>query len=204
MRPFPAVVDHLANTEPNRLWLKIPEYHNNDELTWRDITFLQLSRAVNTMAHWMDLHLGRAPEKSDRDQVVAYVGINDIRHAIIMIAALKTGQRVFSLSLSLSFFLSFLFSISCRLDLTRGKKNRPFFRPLATLSKATSIYSSPPRAPKSSTLRNSRTSHHPCLVRPRLYSPHKSLPFPRYYPTALPRNHIAHAYLLPSLMMKRS
>jgi hypothetical protein len=92
MRSLAAVVDRLAAEVPDSLWVKAPAFSSHgEELCWQDITWLQLSRAVDAMAHWMEAHLG---QPTTENEPVAYMGVNDIRYPIAILAALKTGYKV--------------------------------------------------------------------------------------------------------------
>ncbi|KAK0649915.1 hypothetical protein B0T16DRAFT_410881 [Cercophora newfieldiana] len=93
MRSITEIVDGAADEEPGRVWLKVPDSPANlEDTSWHDVTFRQLSRAVNVMAYWIDKHLGKADSdvKSGREPL-AYMGTNDIRYPILLLAALKTG-----------------------------------------------------------------------------------------------------------------
>lgn len=83
-----AFVDRLAADVPHNVWVKTPL--DQAELAWQDVTYLQLSRAVDSMAYWIERELGLAAA----DEPLAYAGVNDIRYPIIILAALKTGYKV--------------------------------------------------------------------------------------------------------------
>jgi len=94
MQSMAEVVDRFAEEEPDRVWVKIPDSPCSvRDTSWSDITFLQLSRAVNVMAHWIDQHIGKA-EMASNGETLAYMGGNDIRYPILILAALKTGYTV--------------------------------------------------------------------------------------------------------------
>ncbi|KAK3332836.1 hypothetical protein B0T19DRAFT_457824 [Cercophora scortea] len=94
MRSLPDIVDTLADEVPDNVWVKVPlssldsDGPEEEELVWDNVTWRQLSRAVDAMAHWIDQHLGSPATKSE---TVAYMGVNDIRYAIVILATLKTG-----------------------------------------------------------------------------------------------------------------
>jgi acyl-CoA synthetase (AMP-forming)/AMP-acid ligase II len=89
MTSLTAVVDRLAAEKPQDLWVKAPG-SSDGEADWHDVTWLQLARAVDAMAHWMETHLGSATE----NEPVAYMAIGDIRYPIVILAAMKTGYKV--------------------------------------------------------------------------------------------------------------
>ncbi|KAK3693201.1 hypothetical protein B0T22DRAFT_420368 [Podospora appendiculata] len=92
MQSLPNIVDTLAAEVPDNVWVKVPlsslDGPEDEDLVWDDVTWRQLSRAVDTMAHWIDLHLGPLATKGE---TVAYMGVNDIRYPIVILATLKTG-----------------------------------------------------------------------------------------------------------------
>lgn len=102
MRSPTGIVDKIAIENPHDVWVKIPDpsCDNEGHLSWQDVTWLQLSKAVDAMAHWIDANLGPQPRTAQTDTepvkgpVVAYMGVNDIRYTMFMLAALKTGYTV--------------------------------------------------------------------------------------------------------------
>ncbi|KAH8703509.1 NRPS-like enzyme [Talaromyces proteolyticus] len=59
---------------------------------WRDVSFRDLAAAVNYMAWWIEKKIGRT---SGRSEPLAYVGINDIRYPIFVLACMKIGYAAF-------------------------------------------------------------------------------------------------------------
>ncbi|KAF4201232.1 hypothetical protein CNMCM8927_001880 [Aspergillus lentulus] len=96
-RLLAAVVDSLAIECPTRRFCLIPngtEVHQG----FREVTLKELCRAVNTMSWWMEKHLG----SSVKGETIAYLGSNDIRYIILMLASHKTGCTIFFPSTRLS------------------------------------------------------------------------------------------------------
>ncbi|KAF2087275.1 acetyl-CoA synthetase-like protein [Saccharata proteae CBS 121410] len=93
-KPLPRRVDEIASHDPNRTWVTVPL---SDDVTgpWRDINFKEFSTAVSGAARWIEntIGLGRC-----RDPV-AYLGINDIRYAVLVLALMKTNRKALLLSL---------------------------------------------------------------------------------------------------------
>ena len=85
-----AVVDRLAAEVPHDVWVKELVASNHGPAIWRDISWLQLRVAVDSMACWMEHKLGLG----GGDEPVAYVGVNDIRFPIVIMAALKCRYKV--------------------------------------------------------------------------------------------------------------
>ncbi|KAF7131232.1 hypothetical protein CNMCM5793_004282 [Aspergillus hiratsukae] len=96
-RLLATVVDSLAIECPTRRFCLIPngtEVHQG----FREVTFKDLCRAVNTVSWWMERHLG----SSIKGETIAYLGSNDIRYIILMLASHKTGYTIFFPSTRLS------------------------------------------------------------------------------------------------------
>ena len=85
---LPSLVDNIAETDPNRLFAEIP---NSTALAdgFRDVTFKDLARAIDFTARWLEQHVG-----TERSEVLAYVGRNDIRYPVFVFACNKTGHKV--------------------------------------------------------------------------------------------------------------
>ncbi|CRG91279.1 Mediator of RNA polymerase II transcription subunit 12-like protein [Talaromyces islandicus] len=59
---------------------------------WRIVSFQELATAVNNLSWWIETNIGRA---SSRSEPVAYLGINDIRYIVFILACMKTGYVAF-------------------------------------------------------------------------------------------------------------
>ncbi|KAJ5715826.1 NRPS-like enzyme [Penicillium malachiteum] len=83
------LVDKLAKTYPKQRFGLIP---NGTEIEdgFREITFLHLSQAVNAASWWILKNMG---ESKDGGRF-AYIGNNDIRYIILMLAAHKTNYTI--------------------------------------------------------------------------------------------------------------
>jgi hypothetical protein len=55
-----------------------------------DITCEDMARCVNFMAYWIVDHFGA----SDRFEILAYIGIPDLRSAAVFLGAVKAGHKV--------------------------------------------------------------------------------------------------------------
>jgi acyl-coenzyme A synthetase/AMP-(fatty) acid ligase len=88
-RLLTTLVDSLAIECPTRRFCLIPngtEVHQG----FREVTINDLCRAVNTMSWWIEKHLG----SSVKGETITYLGSNDIRYIILMLASHKTGCTV--------------------------------------------------------------------------------------------------------------
>jgi acyl-CoA synthetase (AMP-forming)/AMP-acid ligase II len=83
-------LDDLVRDHPQNTWWKVPK---DVELVqgWRNITYAELAQAVDGMAKWIIATLGMGTKASD---VVAYVGLNDVRYAVAQLGLIKAGWIV--------------------------------------------------------------------------------------------------------------
>ncbi|KAI0543941.1 acetyl-CoA synthetase-like protein [Xylaria curta] len=88
-RLLPLVLRELAETDPERLYAAIPEKSNVED-GFVDITVGDLSQCVDFMAHWLSDHFG----PSDRFETICYVGISDLRGAVVFLAAVLCGYKL--------------------------------------------------------------------------------------------------------------
>ncbi|KAI0904542.1 acetyl-CoA synthetase-like protein [Ustulina deusta] len=88
---LPQIVDKVAHEEPDYLYGSWPVEQNSYLAGVRNITYAQLANIVNGLAWWLVEQLG--PDK--QREVLAYVGPNDVRFTALVLAAMKTGHRLF-------------------------------------------------------------------------------------------------------------
>lgn len=94
LRLMPSVLDDLAKSSPNKLFASIPKTSDVTQ-GFRDITAADFARCVNFTATWLENKFGC----SDDFETIAYVGIGDLRGAVIFLAAVKCGYKVSHLGL---------------------------------------------------------------------------------------------------------
>ncbi|KAL8949996.1 MAG: hypothetical protein Q9222_003939 [Ikaeria aurantiellina] len=88
-RLLPQVLDALAISDADRIYASVPKSTDLAD-GFRNLTMLQMATAVNHLAWWLDLQLG----KSSTFETISYLGPPDIRYAIIFLAAVKCGYKV--------------------------------------------------------------------------------------------------------------
>ena len=88
-RLLPHVVDELAQSNPKRAYATIPLSSDISE-GFRDVTTLEMAQAVNHFAFWLEKSFGR----SSSFETISYMGIPDLRYAIVFLAAVKCGYKV--------------------------------------------------------------------------------------------------------------
>lgn len=90
-RLLASTLDKIAKESPERAWISSPRDDNDLSKGFIDITFRQLSNAVNHASHWLDSVLG---VPNSEFEGFAYEGPPDARLAIIALAAVKTRRKV--------------------------------------------------------------------------------------------------------------
>lgn len=88
-RLLATTLDRLAEKTPDKLFAVIPQ---GSELTsgFRDLSMKDLAQAVNLMSWWIENTIGPAQSR----ETLAYMGSNDVRYFIFMLACQKTGYQV--------------------------------------------------------------------------------------------------------------
>ena len=84
------VADELARVTPERIYASISSSDHDLDQGFQDVTIKEFSSAVDTAAWWIEETLGR----SENFGVLGYIGVSDIRYAIFLLAAIKTGYQV--------------------------------------------------------------------------------------------------------------
>ena len=87
-RLLPVVLDHVATETPQRVYASIPR---SEDLAdgFKDKTFADMAKAVHSCAWWIRNNVG----VSNSFDTIAYVGVNDLRYAVIWFAAIKCGYK---------------------------------------------------------------------------------------------------------------
>lgn len=73
---LPRVVDEATSKYPDKLWMTVPQLGKLDQ-GWRDLTFKDLGRAVNTLAHWLDQTVGVSHDR----RTLAYMRYDHAYHS---------------------------------------------------------------------------------------------------------------------------
>ncbi|RFU27629.1 hypothetical protein B7463_g8720, partial [Scytalidium lignicola] len=80
------LVDELAKHKPNQLFCVHPVSSDISE-GWRRVTLKDLAHAANYSAWWIKKTIGQ----STKFESLAYLGANDIRYVVFVLACMKTG-----------------------------------------------------------------------------------------------------------------
>lgn len=89
-RSIPALIDHVAHSEPNKTFGAIPRSSANIEAGFEGITFGQYANAINTLAWWLETKKGR----NHTAETLSYLAPSDFRQPMLAVAASKVGYNV--------------------------------------------------------------------------------------------------------------
>lgn len=90
-RVLPTLIDQVAAQEPDRECMSTPRSDKPSD-GWKVVTWRDMANAINRCAHRI-VELCGKPEE-DSFPTIAYLGTNDIRYTITMIACVKAGYKV--------------------------------------------------------------------------------------------------------------
>lgn len=89
---WPQIVDHLAREHPNAAYSLWPVASDSYDAGFYTITYSHLSNIVNGLAWWIVKQLG--PGKDVQQEVLTYIGSNDVRLTAMILATVKAGYAV--------------------------------------------------------------------------------------------------------------
>lgn len=89
-RLLPQVLDEFATFQPGRLYATIPCVENDLSQGFRDVTTKDMAHCVSVLAYWLQGLHGRSSDF----ETICYLGIPDLRGAMIFLAAVKCGYKV--------------------------------------------------------------------------------------------------------------
>ncbi|KAI0883762.1 putative NRPS-like enzyme [Annulohypoxylon maeteangense] len=88
---MPHIIDRLARETPDAVYGLWPIAPDSYEAGFRTVTYAQLANVINGLAWWLIQELG----PSERNEVLTYVGPNDVRLTALLFAAIKAGYVLF-------------------------------------------------------------------------------------------------------------
>lgn len=88
-RLLPNVVDELAQSNPERVYATI-SLSSNISQGFRDVTMLDVADNVDHFAFWLEQSFGQ----TSSFETLTYIGVPDLRYAIVFLAAVKCGYKV--------------------------------------------------------------------------------------------------------------
>jgi hypothetical protein len=89
-RLLPHIVDERARSGYERPYAMFPRSVDPAE-GFRSISYACIANAVNRACWWLDAELSRDDEK---EYAFAYLGSNDLRYIILVLATMKTSRKV--------------------------------------------------------------------------------------------------------------
>lgn len=87
---LPTVLDDRARSNPKGVWAKFPSSNTTYEDGFRVATNHQVANAVNRVAWLLEEQLGRG----QNFDTIAYIGPNDLRSYVVLLAGIKVGNKV--------------------------------------------------------------------------------------------------------------
>ena len=90
-RLLPQVLDETASSSPERLYASFP-HSANIAHGFRDVTFKDMANAVDSFSHFLHKSIGRGVEF----ETLCFLGVPDLRTAIVCLASWKCGYKVVS------------------------------------------------------------------------------------------------------------
>ncbi|KAH8779796.1 nonribosomal peptide synthetase [Diaporthe sp. PMI_573] len=94
-RLLPTLIDQVSSRDPDRECFQIPRSSEPSD-GWRVLTWKDMANAVNRCAHRI-VEVCGTPEK-DTFPTIAYLGPNDVRYIVLMVAAVKAGYAALFIS----------------------------------------------------------------------------------------------------------
>ncbi|KAI0396543.1 acetyl-CoA synthetase-like protein [Xylariaceae sp. FL0594] len=88
---LPHIVDKLAAEEPQGVYSLWPVTPSSYEAGFRETNYAQLANLMNGLAWWIFKQLG----PGNGEQVLTYIGPNDVRYCALILAAVKAGYVLF-------------------------------------------------------------------------------------------------------------
>lgn len=89
-RLLPQVLGEFSSLSPGRLYATVPHLATDLSEGFQEITVRDMARCVNALAWWLQEAVGR----SDKFETLCYIGIPDIRSAVLFLDAIRCGFKV--------------------------------------------------------------------------------------------------------------
>lgn len=89
------IVDGIAANDPSRPFIFVPR-SSNPVHGWKPVSFGELAQAVNHLA-WQITNT-HGPAEPESFPTLAYIGLNDARYMVVMLACIEAGYRALFLS----------------------------------------------------------------------------------------------------------
>lgn len=88
-RLIPNIIDERAESDPTKAFASIPRSKDLAD-GFVDITYALVANAINRASWWLSHSMGN----TETSEVFAYLGPNDLRYPILLVATMKCGYQV--------------------------------------------------------------------------------------------------------------
>lgn len=88
-RLVPTLIDERARNDPTKIFASFPRSKDLAD-GFLDVSYAQLANAINRASWWLSESMSNAETR----EVFAYLGPNDLRYPILLVAAMKCGYQV--------------------------------------------------------------------------------------------------------------
>ncbi|KAI0468452.1 male sterility protein-domain-containing protein [Xylaria cf. heliscus] len=88
-RSIPDIIDDVAKSEPLKVFASIPISEDLSD-GYIDVSYRDVANAINRASWWLSESLGLA----NTSEVFSYIGPNDLRYSIFLVAAIKCGYQM--------------------------------------------------------------------------------------------------------------
>jgi acyl-CoA synthetase (AMP-forming)/AMP-acid ligase II len=88
-RLIPNIIDERAESDPTKAFASIPRSKDLGD-GFVDITYALIANAINRASWWLSHSMGN----TETSEVFAYLGPNDLRYPILLVATMKCGYQV--------------------------------------------------------------------------------------------------------------
>ncbi|KAI0007681.1 nonribosomal peptide synthetase [Xylariaceae sp. FL0662B] len=95
-RLVPTLIDEFAKSEPQREAFSVPRSADDPKEGWRAISFKEYANAINRAAHRIIETCGNPA--AGTFPTIAYIGPNDARYVVLLVAAVKAGYKCLFIS----------------------------------------------------------------------------------------------------------
>lgn len=90
------IIDDIASLDPSRPFIFIP-CSSEPKDGWKPVTYLEICNAINYVAHEIAIKAKEEPQE-ESFPTLAYIGPNDVRYFIILLACIKAGHKALLIS----------------------------------------------------------------------------------------------------------
>lgn len=120
-RFLPNRINTIALEQPSKPFICLPR--DDDVSGFEDMTYKQFANAINGASHFLDDKLEKC--EINAFDTIAYIGENDLRYLILVVAAVKTGRKVSHYTINVEdvlIFATMKASVSIDMDLSRRQE----------------------------------------------------------------------------------